>query len=75
MKVLGKPYAGKLHVRIDEGEKETRSANEANALYRLFLFSTLLVKDPALYFRLRFYVVLRNSFLDDLRRIPCGKED
>jgi len=41
-KILGKPYAGKLHVRIAEGGKETRSANEAKALYRLFLFSTLL---------------------------------
>jgi hypothetical protein len=42
VKILGKPYAGKPHVRIDEGEKEARSENEASALYRLFLFSTLL---------------------------------
>jgi hypothetical protein len=32
MKVLGKPYAGKLHVRFDEGERE--------AFALLFLYST-----------------------------------
>lgn len=37
MKYLGKPYAGKLHVRFDEGEEDPRSANVSTLLYRLDL--------------------------------------
>jgi hypothetical protein len=37
MKILGKPYAGKLHVRFDEGKEEVRSENVAVTLYRLLL--------------------------------------
>jgi hypothetical protein len=37
-KILGKPYAGKLHVRIDEGERKTRPGNAARDPYRLFFF-------------------------------------
>lgn len=34
---LGKPYAGKLHVRFDEGVKEVRTENVGLPLYRLLL--------------------------------------
>ena len=41
---LGKPYAGKLHVRFDEGVKEVRTENVGLPLYRLLLlfYSTAL---------------------------------
>ncbi len=36
MKILGKPYAGKLHVRFDEGEEEDKDRKCGLTLYRLF---------------------------------------
>jgi len=44
VKILGKPYAGKLHVRFDEGEEEDRSENVAQTLYRFLLlfYSTVM---------------------------------
>ncbi len=44
MKITGKPYAGKLHVRIDEGEGE----------YYVLSFSTLLL------YSLKFKLLLRQ---------------
>ena len=43
---LGKPYAGKLHVRFDEGVKEVRTENVGLPLYRLLLlfYSTIKLK-------------------------------
>jgi hypothetical protein len=35
MKILGKPYAGKLHVRFDEGEEEDKVRKCGLTLYRL----------------------------------------
>jgi hypothetical protein len=34
-KILGKPYAGKLHVRFDEGEEEAKVSKCGLTLYRL----------------------------------------
>jgi hypothetical protein len=34
-KILGKPYAGKLHVRFDEGEEEAKVRKCGLTLYRL----------------------------------------
>ena len=38
VKILGKPYAGKLHVRIDEGERRRGLKMWRETLYRLFFF-------------------------------------
>jgi hypothetical protein len=35
MKILGKPYAGKLHVRFDEGVEEDKVRKCGSTLYRL----------------------------------------
>jgi hypothetical protein len=34
-KILGKPYAGKLHVRFDEGEEEAKVSKCGLTFYRL----------------------------------------
>ena len=34
MKILGKPYAGKLHVRFDEGAGRMKTFHLAALLYR-----------------------------------------
>lgn len=36
MKVIGKPYSGKLNVRFDEGELEIEHAATTPALYSTF---------------------------------------
>jgi hypothetical protein len=43
--ILGKPYAGKLHVRFDEGEEEDKAKKMwLDPLPLAFFFSTLPVK-------------------------------
>jgi hypothetical protein len=43
MKMLGKPYAGKLHVRFDEGKEEDEACKcSFVSLPLAFFFSTLL---------------------------------
>ena len=37
-KITGKPYAGKLHVRIDEGEKRKANTPRFSLLYCLLWF-------------------------------------
>jgi len=45
VKILGKPYAGKLHVRFDEGEEDDKDRKcGSDPLPLAFFFSTLLVK-------------------------------
>jgi len=53
--ILGKPYAGKLHVRFDEGEEEDKAKKMwLDPLPLAFFFSTLplkdlFAKDPVIY--------------------------
>ena len=69
--LAGKPYAGKLHVRIDEGEKKTRSANEVHTLYRLFSFLYSTVHSSADFACP--YSKAKSSFLNNFFHILCCK--
>jgi hypothetical protein len=46
MKMIGKPYSGKLNVRFDEGELEIEPSATTPVLY-----STLLFSNPSNLFR------------------------